>query len=104
MHGVPGALPPVSSPTGRETSRVFRVKEPVEPIRNPADRGKLVDSSALVDALRSRQLGGAGLDAFADEPVDPAAPLLRQSNVIATPHIAGDTDASFEASSAAVKR
>jgi lactate dehydrogenase-like 2-hydroxyacid dehydrogenase len=67
-------------------------------------RGKLVDSSALVDALQSGQLGGAGLDVFADEPVDPAAPLLRQSNVVATPHNAGDTDVSFEASSAALWR
>ncbi len=67
-------------------------------------RGKLVDSSALVDALQSRQLGGVGLDVFADEPVDPAAPLLKQPNVVATPHIAGDTDVSFAAIFAALRR
>lgn len=67
-------------------------------------RGKLADSSALVDALQSGQLGGAGLDVFAEEPVDPTARLLKQRNVVATPHIAADTDQSFAALLAALRR
>jgi phosphoglycerate dehydrogenase-like enzyme len=58
-------------------------------------RGGLVDTAALAAALESGQIAGAGLDVVADEPIDPASPLLKQ-NVIVTPHIAGVTDVSYE--------
>lgn len=54
-------------------------------------RGGLVDTDALVEALRNRRIGGAGLDVFEEEPVDPDHPLLKFDNVVATPHIAGGT-------------
>ena len=52
-------------------------------------RGPLVDEAALVEALESGRVRGAGLDVFVDEPPDPQAPLLRHPGVVASPHIAG---------------
>jgi phosphoglycerate dehydrogenase-like enzyme len=49
-------------------------------------RGGLVDEDALLAAVESGQVGGAGLDVFGREPVDPRAPLLRHPRVLATPH------------------
>jgi lactate dehydrogenase-like 2-hydroxyacid dehydrogenase len=50
----------------------------------------VVDEAALVDALRSRRIRGAGLDVFADEPNVPAE-LIAMENVVLTPHVASGT-------------
>jgi phosphoglycerate dehydrogenase-like enzyme len=53
-------------------------------------RGGTVDESALIEALRSGAIGGAGLDVFADEPLLPGSPLWSMPNVIVSPHVSGD--------------
>lgn len=54
-------------------------------------RGGLVDETALIHALRTNQIAGAGLDAFGSEPPGADHPLLQFPNVMATPHVAGQT-------------
>jgi len=51
-------------------------------------RGRLIDDDALVAALERGQIAGAGLDAFAREPLPAESPLWRLPNVLITPHTA----------------
>ena len=54
-------------------------------------RGQLIDEPALAKALRSGQIGGAGLDVFESEPLEADSPLRGLDNVILAPHVAGVT-------------
>jgi D-3-phosphoglycerate dehydrogenase len=56
-----------------------------------ASRGPVVDEQALVTALESRHLAGAGLDVFEQEPTPPDNPLRRMENVFFSPHVGGAT-------------
>ena len=55
-------------------------------------RGRLYNSEALVKALDSKHLAGAGLDVTNPEPLPPGHALWKFENVIITPHIAGASD------------
>jgi phosphoglycerate dehydrogenase-like enzyme len=49
-------------------------------------RGRLIDERALIRALRDGPMGGAILDTFRDEPLQPSSPFYDLPNVIVTPH------------------
>ena len=52
-------------------------------------RGEIVDDDALVDALRTHAIAGAGLDVFVEEPLPAEHPYWTLDNVILTPHVSG---------------
>ncbi len=65
-------------------------------------RGGLIDEQALIDALRSGHLGGAGVDVLAAENIDMKDPLPHNQlpldevdTLIVTPHVAGQTNESL---------
>lgn len=61
-----------------------------------AGRGELVDTPALIEALQSDHLAGAGLDVFEHEPLPPDHPLLACEQVVLTPHVADQTPEGVE--------
>jgi D-3-phosphoglycerate dehydrogenase len=54
-------------------------------------RGGLIDEAALLTAVRSGQVGMAGLDSFAAEPMTPGHPFQGEKNIVLSPHIGGVT-------------
>ena len=58
--------------------------------------GELICSDALVDALNSGHLAGAGLDVFDTEPLPPDHPILACEQVVLTPHAADQTPEGVE--------
>ncbi|MGO2761754.1 NAD(P)-dependent oxidoreductase [Microbacterium gubbeenense] len=56
-------------------------------------RGSLVDSDALLAAVRAEQIGGAALDVTDPEPLPESHPLWDEQRVLITPHVANPADA-----------
>lgn len=59
-------------------------------------RGPIVEETALIDALKSRKIAGAGLDVFAEEPLPASHPLRRLDNVIGLPHLGYVTEETYK--------
>lgn len=88
-------------PSTAETAHLINEKslarmKPGSVLINTA-RGSLVDERALIAALESGHLLGAGLDVFEVEPLPTSSPLLKFPNVLVSPHAAGVDHASLEA-------
>lgn len=62
-----------------------------------ASRGETVDETALIHALKSKQIYAAGLDVFQQEPIGADHPLLSLPNVVALPHIGSATQETRDA-------
>jgi phosphoglycerate dehydrogenase-like enzyme len=56
-----------------------------------AARGPVVDETALIEALQTNRIAGAGLDVFDPEPPGADNPLFSMDNVVLTPHLASGT-------------
>ena len=71
--------------------KVFAAMKPTSYLIN-VGRGGIVKEDALLEALRAEQIAGAGLDAFANEPLAADHPFWSMENVIITPHVGGRYD------------
>ncbi len=86
----------INAPLNAETRGLIGARElalmrPTAYLINTS-RGALIDEVALVDALRTRRIAGAGLDVFENEPLPPGHALYELDNVILTPHSVGWTE------------
>jgi D-2-hydroxyacid dehydrogenase (NADP+) len=83
------ALVPMSEETRNIVGeKVFKAMKPSAYLINVA-RGGVVDEPALIKALESGEIAGAGLDVFAQEPLPSDSPLWKTSNLTIFPHLGG---------------
>ena len=86
---LPGAVPGGPATRHLVSAAVLDALGPDGFLINVA-RGSVVDEAALIRAIETDRIAGAGLDVYADEPRVPAA-LLGRDNVVVLPHIAAST-------------
>ena len=89
----------VSLPLTSETEHLFGTKE-FQEMKDTAfiiniSRGKIICEQDLIQALETKEIAGAGLDVFEEEPLPEESPLWGFENVIVTPHYAGSTPEYF---------
>lgn len=83
---------PLTSETRHLIGRPQLEKMKRESILINTSRGPVIDEAALILALKSGWIAGAGLDVLDPEPPDRNNPLLQFENVVITPHIGGYSD------------
>jgi len=88
-------LPLTSATAGLFDQRLFETMKAGAYFVN-IGRGGTVVTEALVGALQTHRLGGAGLDVTDPEPLPAESPLWDMPNVIITPHSGGDSDGQQE--------
>ena len=82
------AVPLTPETRGMVGADVVSAMKPTAFLLNLA-RGPVVDEKALIRALESRTIAGAGLDVFDEEPLPQSHPFWKMKNVIVTPHVGG---------------
>jgi D-3-phosphoglycerate dehydrogenase len=95
-------IPKTPETTGMISTNEFKIAKPSLRIVN-CSRGGIIDEDALYEALKSKQIGGAGLDVFVNEPPKDS-PLLTLDNILVTPHLGASTDEAQEKAGISVAR
>jgi glyoxylate reductase len=71
-------------------SKIFKKMKKTSFLINTS-RGKIVDEKQLVNALKTKQILGAGIDVYELEPIKKDNPLLKLENVVLAPHVGSST-------------
>ena len=95
-------IPKTPETTGMISTNEFKIAKPSLRIVN-CSRGGIIDEAALYEALKSNQIGAAGLDVFVNEPPKDS-PLLTLDNILLTPHLGASTDEAQEKAGISVAR
>jgi len=95
-------IPKTPETTGMISTEQFAMAKDSLRIVN-ASRGGIIDEAALYEALKSKQIAGAGLDVFVNEPPTDS-PLLTLDNIVVTPHLGASTDEAQEKAGISVAR
>ena len=95
-------IPRTPETTGMIADEQFAMAKPNLRIVN-ASRGGIIDEDALLRALESGTIAGAGLDVFVNEPPK-GSPLLDAPNLVLTPHLGASTEEAQEKAGVSVAR